>query len=92
MVRNENGEIDTEKTDEAVYAISASLFRRRLISYGGVFRKAHKELHLDEIEGGDLVHTEIEANVALSGFITFNCVWKGKVGYVVSENSYGKIL
>jgi plasmid rolling circle replication initiator protein Rep len=84
LIRNADGEIDTAKTDEAVKVISDCLYRRRLVSYGGVFKQAHKALHLDNIEDGDLLHTEIEAQKALKDSITFQCVWKGKAGYKVT--------
>jgi plasmid rolling circle replication initiator protein Rep len=84
IVRGANGEIDEEKTDIAVYAISSSLARRRLISYGGVFKQAHRELHLDKIEGGDLLHTQIDETKGLDDFITFKCIWSGKNGYSVA--------
>ncbi len=47
---------------DSVAVLSDSLFRRRLISFTGCFRKAKAALALDDIEDGDLVQTDIEVN------------------------------
>jgi hypothetical protein len=36
------------------------LYRKRLISYGGLLKEIHKELNLDDAEDGDLIHTDDE--------------------------------
>lgn len=47
-------------TAEAVQAISAALRGRRLIAYGGVFRKVKAQLRLDDEENGDLINTGLD--------------------------------
>jgi len=90
VLKNEN-ELDEEKTDEVVYAISSSLANRRLISYGGVFRKAHKALNLDSVNDGDLLHTDTHEKLGLVDFIDYVCIWKGRQGYEVEEVKGGVI-
>lgn len=36
------------------------LRHKRLISYGGLLKEVHKELNLDNVEDGDLVHVDGE--------------------------------
>ena len=75
---------DEDATDAAVYAISEALAGKRLVSLGGVFRKAHKELHLDSLDcDSDLLHVENHIKEGLDDFITYICTWRGKSGYVV---------
>lgn len=51
---------DPALTDRIVSCLSDSLFRRRLIAYGGCFRDAYKRLSLDDPEDGDLIHVDHE--------------------------------
>lgn len=43
------------------------LFRKRQLSYGGLFKKIKKELGLDDIENGDLVHVDEETGEISKG-------------------------
>jgi Plasmid rolling circle replication initiator protein and truncated derivatives len=36
------------------------LFRKRQLAYGGLFKKIKKELGLDDVENGELVHVDEE--------------------------------
>ena len=85
IMRGTDNKVNEENTDRAVYAISASLKHRRLISYGGVFREAHKALNFDSVDDGDLLHTEVgaDAEMGSDGMVAFDCVWKGSGGYEV---------
>ncbi len=47
-------------TDEIVLTLDAALENRRLIGYGGIFKKKHRE-NLDEDVDTDLVHTEVDS-------------------------------
>ncbi|MCH4435216.1 protein rep, partial [Staphylococcus haemolyticus] len=44
------------------------LYRKRLISYGGLLKEIHKELNLDDAEDGDLIHTDDEEKADEDGF------------------------
>src|SRR5699024_10413610 len=44
------------------------LYRKRLISYGGILKEIHQELNLDDAEDGDLIHTDDEENVDEDGY------------------------
>jgi plasmid rolling circle replication initiator protein Rep len=50
-------------TDAAVRTLINSISGRRLISYGGVFKKAKEQLGFDDAIDGDLVHTSDELTV-----------------------------
>ena len=49
---------DWELTVSTVRILDDALDHRRLIGFGGCFMEAHKRLHLDDAEDGDLTHTE----------------------------------
>ena len=40
--------------------LEQGLFKKRLISYGGLLKELHKELNLDDAEDGDLIHADEE--------------------------------
>lgn len=52
---------DWELSVETVRVLDKALENRRLTGFGGIFKDAHKALHLDDNEDGDLTHTEAEA-------------------------------
>lgn len=49
---------DWDLTVDTVKILDNALNKRRLVGYGGCFRDAHKKLHLDDIDDGDLIHVE----------------------------------
>lgn len=51
---------DDEKNLKRVADLEEGLRRKRLISYGGLLKEIHKELNLDNLEDGDLVHADEE--------------------------------
>lgn len=53
-------ESDPWLQDKLVQAFSVVLHGRRLISFTGVFREAHRFLNLDDALDGDLIHTDGE--------------------------------
>ncbi|MEW9952103.1 protein rep [Clostridium butyricum] len=69
-----------ELTDSAVMILNNSLKGRRLVAFGGVFRKIHKELNLDDMEKGDLINTD--SDETLRDDIKFTIErYKWNVGY-----------
>ena len=51
---------DEERNLQIVNDLEEGLHRKRLISYGGLLKEIHKELHLDSAEDGDLVKVNNE--------------------------------
>lgn len=49
-----------ERNLEIVNDLETGLYRKRLLSYGGLLKQIHKELNLDDAEDGDLIHTDDE--------------------------------
>lgn len=49
---------DWEMTVETLRTLDKALENRRFIGLGGVLKDIHKQLHLDDMEDGDLVHVE----------------------------------
>lgn len=49
-----------ERDLEVVQDLETGLYRKRMISYGGLLKQVHKELNLDDAEDGDLVHIDDE--------------------------------
>lgn len=52
---------DWDMTVETVRTLDKALENRRFIGLGGIIKEIHKSLHLDDMEEGDLVHVENEA-------------------------------
>ncbi|MCG2142085.1 protein rep [Staphylococcus epidermidis] len=54
---------DKEKDTEIVSDLEQGLYRKRMLSYGGLLKKKHKELNLDDAEEGNLIHTNDDEKV-----------------------------
>lgn len=59
---------DKDRNLQIVSDLEEGLYRKRLISYGGLLRQIHKELNLDDVEDGDLVHVDDEDEASLDGY------------------------
>ena len=70
---------DEEKAVQALIVLAKTMKGRRLITFGGEFATVKRELKLDDIENGDLIHAEQETQ-------NFNPVakmiyrWRAEVG------------
>ena len=70
---------DEEQAVQALIVLAKTLKGRRLITFGGDFATVKRELKLDDIENGDLIHAERETQ-------NFNPVakmiyrWRAEVG------------
>src|SRR5699024_12620880 len=51
---------DEERNLKRIADFEEGLYRKRLISYGGLLKESHKELTLDDAEVGDLINTDNE--------------------------------
>ncbi len=60
LIRDERGNIQENLTDEVVEILDNALHRKRLTSFGFIFKEIHKELNLDDSEDGDLTNTDNE--------------------------------
>ncbi|WP_353097268.1 protein rep [Tissierella praeacuta] len=60
IIKNENGQIDEKLTDQVVKTLDLALHRKRLTSFGFIFKDVHKNLNLDDTEDGDLINTDNE--------------------------------
>lgn len=54
--------------------LEKGLYKKRLLSYGGLLKEIHKELNLDDTEDGDLVHTDDEEKSDEDGYSIF-AIW-----------------
>lgn len=45
---------------EVVKDLEEGLYRKRMISYGGLLKEVHKQLNLDDVEDGDLIRVDDE--------------------------------
>lgn len=52
-----------EKDIEIVSDLEKGLYRKRMLSYGGILKKKHKELNLDDVEDGNLIHTNEDERI-----------------------------
>ncbi|EGQ4427007.1 protein rep [Staphylococcus pseudintermedius] len=51
---------DDERNQEIVNDLEQGLYRKRMLSYGGLLKQKHKILNLDDAEDGDLINTSDE--------------------------------
>ena len=55
--------------DDVIRCLSGALHHRRLVHFGGIFKKVASDLNLDDAEDGDLVHVDGDINGALAYMI-----------------------
>lgn len=60
LIRDEKGDIKENLTDEVVKTLDKALHRKRLTSFGFVFKEIHQKLNLDDAEDGNLTNTDNE--------------------------------
>ena len=60
LIKKEDGKIDEALTDEVVSTLDKALHRKRLVSFGFLFKDIHRQLKLDDAENGDLKKTDNE--------------------------------
>lgn len=60
LIKEENGKINEALTDEVVATLDKALHRKRLVSFGFLFKEIHRQLKLDDAENGDLKKTDNE--------------------------------
>ncbi|OEL08312.1 protein rep, partial [Staphylococcus equorum] len=51
---------DDERNQEIVNDLEKGLYRKRMLSYGGLLKQKHKVLNLDDAEDGNLINTSDE--------------------------------
>ena len=49
---------DDDKAVKALITLHNAMFKRRLVTFGGIFKDIKARLKLDDLEDGSLVHTE----------------------------------
>lgn len=85
IIKDKNGQVDEELTDDAVFILDKALANRRLVAFGGKLREIQQELKLDDMENGDLVNTDNEELREDIDYVIESYNWN--VGY----NQYLKI-
>lgn len=75
---------DTETAARAVIVLQNTCYHRRFVTFGGDFREYAKMLKLDDVEKGDLVHVETDANAKESP--VFQTLWKYNAKFGVYIN------
>lgn len=78
---------DEELTDDAVMILDYALANRRLVAFGGELRSIHRALNLDDMDKGDLVHTDNEEDQLREDIDIMIERYRWHVGY----NQYIKI-
>lgn len=78
---------DMEKDLIVVRDLEQGLHRKRLISYGGLLKEIHKELNLDSVEDGDLIHVKDEEKAEETAYkIIAAWNWRRQNYYVSIED------
>lgn len=72
---------DWDMTVDTLRTLDSALESRRFVGLGGILKDIHKQLHLDDIEDGDLVHVESESSSEATQYeIVY--FWNGYSQYV----------
>lgn len=58
IIKDDDGTVNEELTDSAVWILDGALANRRLVAFGGELKDIHKSLNLDDAEDGDLINTD----------------------------------
>lgn len=66
---------DEERNLQIVSDLEEGLYGKRLISYGGLLKEIHKELNLDDVEDGDLIHIDDDEKKANEDAYSIIAVW-----------------
>lgn len=75
---------DEDRNLQVVSDLEEGLYRKRLISYGGLLKEVHAELNLDDAEDGDLVHIDDEDKASQDGYsIVAVWNWERKNYYII---------
>ena len=56
-----------DKNLQVIDDLYKGLYRKRQLAYGGLFKKIKKELELDDVENGDLIHVDEETGEISEG-------------------------
>src|SRR5699024_5124382 len=84
---------DEERSLQRLADLEEGLYRKRLISYGGLLKEIHKELNLDDAEDGDLIHTDDEEKADEDGISILQCgIGNGKIILLKSNSTKGPRL
>lgn len=80
---------NTHFSAEILYFLDRALTGRRLISFGGIFKKIHKELNLQDEMDGDLVDTGQEDFKAMEKVVQQTYIWNtGFNNYVLADERF----
>lgn len=66
---------DEQKNLKRLSDLEEGLYRKRLISYGGLLKEIHKKLNLDDVEEGDLIHVDDEQEQADQEGFSIIAMW-----------------
>lgn len=66
---------DKERNLQIVKDLEEGLYRKRMLSYGGLLKEIHKQLNLDDVEDGNLIHTDDEEDEASENAYSIVALW-----------------
>ncbi|QPS98273.1 protein rep (plasmid) [Staphylococcus equorum] len=66
---------DDEKNQEIVNDLEKGLYRKRMLSYGGLLKQKHKILNLDDAEDGNLINTSDEDKTTEEKAHSITAIW-----------------
>lgn len=74
----------TSENVRTVKDLDKALAYKRLISYGGILAKIHRELNLSDAEDGDLIHIDDDSDEVANGAVDVMAYWNiGLNNYVL---------
>lgn len=90
ILKDKDGQVDIELTDNNVYTLHFALYGKRLIGMGGLFKELHKKLNLEDMNSDNvnLINTEITNDDSdLLNYIILKYQWNvGLSNYKLVKN------
>lgn len=77
IIKNRNGKINEELTDNNILVLHNALKNKRLITFGGIMKELHKKLNLEDLDKDDidLLNIDVDDDDNILNYIILKYKW-----------------
>ena len=89
IIKNRNGKINEELTDNNIFVLHNALKNKRLITFGGIMKELHKKLNLEDLDKDDidLLNIDVDDDDNMLNYIILKYKWNvGILNYKLIES------
>ena len=81
IIKNRNGKINEELTDNNIFVLHNALKNKRLITFGGIMKELHKKLNLEDLDKDDidLLNIDVDDDDNILNYIILKYKWNGGI-------------